>query len=362
MLKYLNKIDKIAGLGQKEKEKLKKVTEKYAFRANEYYLGLINWDDPEDPIKRIIIPDSGELINWGSLDPSDESSYTIMQGVEHKYDSTVLLLVSNVCGGICRYCFRKRLFLSSKNDTLKDLDGAIEYIKNHQEITNVLLTGGDPLMLSTNKLKKIISKIRTIEHVQIIRLGSKVPVFNPYRIIDDPSLLKLVEEYSTKEKKIYIMTDINHPRELTEQAVKAINLLQEAGALLANQTPIIKGVNDKPEVLADLFASLSYIGVPPYYVFQGRPTIGNKIFALPIEQGYKIFDKAKSMVSGLAKRAHFVLSHTTGKIEILALDKEKVYLKYHRAYNNANSGKLMSFPRNPDAYWLEDYTDLKIGS
>ncbi len=353
--KYITNIEQLADLDKEEKRELKQVVDKYEFRANDYYLDLINWDDPEDPIRRIIIPNKGELNDWGSLDPSNESDYTVMQGVEHKYDSTVLLLVSNVCGGICRYCFRKRIFLGKNGETLRDLDKAVDYIRQHREVTNILLTGGDPLMLSTNRLKKIVERLRTIDHVKIIRFGTKIPVYNPGRIIKDTELLELIEKHSTKRKKIYIMTDINHPRELTDQAIKAINLFQEAGALLANQTPIIKGVNDKPEVLADLFARLSYIGVPPYYVFQGRPSIGNKVFAIPVEKSYEIFRRAKSMVSGLAKRAHFVLSHSTGKIEILGLDKERIYFKYHRAYDNSNSGRFMSAERNSDAYWFDDY-------
>lgn len=352
---YITDVEQLDNLDKNEKKELKKIVEKYEFRANDYYLNLIDWDDPADPIRRIIIPTKGELVDWGSLDPSNENNYTVMQGVEHKYDSTVLLLVSNVCGGICRYCFRKRIFLGRKGETLQDLDRAIDYIKRHNEISNVLLTGGDPLMLSTNILRNIVKKLRAIDHVQIIRVGSKLPVFNPNRIIEDAELLEIIKKYSTREKKIYIMTDINHPRELTDQAIKAINLLQEAGALLANQTPIIKGVNDKPEVLADLFANLSYIGVPPYYVFQGRPSSGNKAFALSIEKGYKIYESAKSMVSGLAKRAHFVLSHATGKIEILGMDEERIFFKYHRAYNNTNSGRFMSAKQNAEAYWIDDY-------
>ena len=171
----------------------------FAFRSNSYYLSLIDWNDPDDPIRRIIVPHVRELESWGRLDPSDEKAYTIMPGLEHKYHSTVLLLVSNVCDGICRYCFRKRVFRDSDEECLHDIPAAMQYIKQHGEITNVLLTGGDPLALKTSKLENIIRQIRQIDHVSIIRIGTKIPVFNPYRIIDDPDLLKMIKKFSLPE-------------------------------------------------------------------------------------------------------------------------------------------------------------------
>jgi len=168
-LRYFTKIDQIP-IDETEKEKLKKVTEKFAFRINEYYLNLINWDDPNDPIRRIIIPSMDELIEWGELDASNEHKYTVAPGLEHKYKDTALMLVSRVCGGICRFCFRKRVFLAGNKEIMIDVEPGLEYIKKHKEITNVLLSGGDPLMLSTSKLESIISRLREIDHVQIIRL------------------------------------------------------------------------------------------------------------------------------------------------------------------------------------------------
>ncbi len=337
---------------------LKKVTERFAFRSNDYYLSLINWDDPKDPIRRIIIPDIQELDEWGRLDPSDEKTYTVMPGLEHKYNSTALLLVSNVCDGICRYCFRKRVFIDPQSEYLRDLPAALEYIRGHSEITNVLLTGGDPLVLTTSKLENIVRQLREIEHVAIIRIGTKAPAFNPYRIVDDLTLLEMMNKYSTDRKKIYVITHFIHPRELTDLAVKAVVLLQKAGAEIANQTPLIRGVNDNPEVLSELFARLSFIGAVPYYVFQCRPALGNRAYTVPIEEGYEIIEQAKSRVSGLAKRIRFIMSHSSGKIEIIGKTKDCVYLKYHRAADDKDSGRLMSFKSNPEAYWFEDYDEI----
>ncbi|MHC4535827.1 MAG: KamA family radical SAM protein [Planctomycetota bacterium] len=357
-MKYQTRIEQLEQLSEQEQARLKEVTETFPFRSNDYYLSLINWDDPDDPIRKIIIPNLHELEKWGRLDPSDEESYTIIPGLEHKYNSTALFLISNVCEGICRYCFRKRVFIDTQSTYLQDVAGAMQYIKGHKEITNVLLTGGDPLVLKTSKLDNIIRQLREIEHVQIIRIGTKMPAFNPYRIIEDPALLEMISNYSTEQKKIYIMTHFVHPRELTDVAVKSINLLQKTGTLLANQTPLIRGVNSNPEVLAELLGKLSFIGAVPYYIFQCRPAIGNKSYSVPIEKGYEIVEQAKSLVSGLAKRARYTMSHTTGKIEILGKTKKFVYFKYHRAADDQDSGRFLVFKSNPNAYWFDDYDQV----
>ena len=356
--KYMTRIEQLGHLSEQEKAELKKVTDKFAFRGNDYYLSLINWDDPDDPIRTIIIPHIRELEAWGRLDPSDEENYTVIPGLEHKYNSTALLLVSSVCEGICRYCFRKRVFIKSQDEYLRCLPAALQYIRQHQEITNVLLTGGDPLVLATSKLEDIIRQLREIDHVQIIRIGTKAPVFNPYRVTEDTSLSAMIEKYSTELKKIYVMTHFVHPRELTDVSVKAVHILHKAGAIIANQMPLIRGVNDNPQVLADLLAKLSFIGVVPYYIFQCRPALGNKAYTVPIEEGYEIVEQAKALVSGLAKRARFVMSHSSGKIEIIGLTEGYVYFKYLRAADDRDSGRYLIFERNPNACWFDDYNEV----
>ncbi len=356
--KYITQIEQLEQLSESERRALKKVTDVFAFRGNEYYLSLVNWDDPNDPIRRIIVPIAGELDEWGRLDPSDESAYTVMPGLEHKYNFTVLLMVSNVCDGICRYCFRKRVFINRQCEYVHDLPAAFDYIREHTEITNVLLTGGDPLTLTTSKIDDIIRRLRQIDHIRIIRIGTKVPAFNPNRIVADPALAEVVKNYSTADKKIYVMTHFIHPRELTDLAVKAVHILQRAGAITANQMPLIRGVNDEPRVLAELLARLSFIGAAPYYIFQCRPALGNKPYTVPIEEGYEIIEKAKSLVSGLAKRAHFVMSHSSGKIEVIGKARDAVYFRYHRAAIDSDSGRLLVFKSNPGACWLDDYEEV----
>lgn len=353
--KYLNKIGGVEGPSDKDLPLLKKVSEKFAFFSNTYYLSLIDWEDADDPIHRLIIPDEQELEKWGKIDPSLEENYTVMPGLQHKYSSTALLLVSNVCGGICRYCFRKRIFFRRHSDILRDVPAAMKYIREHKEITNVLLTGGDPLMLSTSKLENMIRQLFQIEHVRIVRIGTKLLSFNPYRILGDNSLLEMIKKYTDKRKKIYVVCHYSHPNEMTDVSVEAATRLRESGAILINQTPLIRGVNDNSQVLADLFQRLANIGVSPYYLFQCRPSIGNKAYAVPLEEGYEIFEKSKTIISGLAKRARYVMSHSTGKIEVVGMTESRLFLKYHQASNENHNGSFIIVQRNPTGYWLEDY-------
>ena len=355
--KYLTKLGQIPQLTESEKRELQKVNDKFVFRTNDYYQSLIDWNDPNDPIKRIIMPDLQELNEWGELDASNEEKYTKVRGLEHKYTSTALLLVNEVCAAYCRFCFRKRLFMNENDEVTKDISEGLEYIKNNKEINNVLLTGGDPLVMSTSKLEPIIKQIREIDHVQIIRIGTKVPAFNPFRILNDPSLLEMFKTYSTDEKKIYIMAHFNHPRELTPEAIEGLNLLMKSEVSLVNQTPMVKGVNDDPEVLAELFSKLSYIGVPPYYVFLCRPTLGNETYSVPVERGYEIFEKSRTLCSGLAKRARLVMSHESGKIEAVGMTEDQIFFKFLRAADKINNARFMAFFRNPEACWFDDYQE-----
>lgn len=351
--KYITRIDDIENLSEKEKEKLRPITEKFVFRANEYYLSLIDWDDPNDPIRKLVIPNEGELKEYGRWDASDEDTNYVVPGCQHKYETTALLVCSEVCGAYCRYCFRKRLFRNDVREAMADVDPGLEYIRNHPEINNVLLTGGDPLILATKKLRYIIEELRKIPHVKIIRIGSKLPVFNPMRIYEDEELLQLISENSTPEKRIYIMAHVNHPREITEEARKAFQALHNAGAIVVNQTPVLKGINDNPDDLGLLLDKLSWAGVTPYYFFVNRPVAGNNDFVLTLKEVYDIVEQAKAKTSGLGKRVRLSMSHTSGKIEILAIENGKAYLKYHQS-RDGNYGKFMVLDCPDDAAWFDD--------
>jgi lysine 2,3-aminomutase len=353
-VKYIRSVDQVANIPESEREKLRKVTERYVFRANDYYLGLINWDDPNDPIKQLIIPRTEELNDWGELDASKESLVTVARGVQHKYPHTVLLLCNEVCGAYCRYCFRKRLFMDDNDEVTLDVSEGLRYIADDPAISNVLLTGGDPLLMSTRRLREIIEALRKIPHVRIIRIGSKMPAFDPWRILRDEALQEVFRKYSQPDRRIYLMAHFDHPRELTEEAIAGLDGYIRSGVICVNQCPLIAGVNDDAEILGELYQRLAWAGCPPYYLFQGRPTAGNEPYAVPIVRGWQIFHGANLKGSGLSRRPRYVMSHETGKIEIVAVDHANVYLRYHRAKDEANRGRFMVYKRNDAAVWMDD--------
>ena len=352
-VKYVRRLDQVEQLTSQERDGLGPVASRYVFRANDYYLRLIDWDDPDDPIRQLIIPREEELIEWGKLDASNEEAVTVAHGVQHKYTDTVLLLCNEVCGAYCRYCFRKRLFMDDNDEVTNDVTAGLRYIADHPEVTNVLLTGGDPLLMSTRRLVEIFDALRAIPHVKIIRLGSKMPAFDPYRILNHPALHEAFRTYSTPSQRIYLMAHFDHPRELTDLAIQGIDTCIRNGVICVNQCPMIKGINDDPYTLAELYATLSYIGCPPYYLFQGRPTAGNEPFEVPMVQGWQVFRRALTLGSGLARRAKFCMSHETGKIEIMAVDDEHIYLRYHQAKRDEDLGRFFVCRRNDEAYWLD---------
>lgn len=352
-VKYVRSLDQIDELTVGEKEALKPVSEQYVFRANDYYLNLIDWDDPDDPIRQLIIPHEDELLDWGKLDASNEQAVTVARGVQHKYHDTVLLLCNEVCGAYCRYCFRKRLFMDDNDETTNDISAGLEYIRRNPQINNVLLTGGDPLLMSTRRLVEIFTALREIPHVRIIRLGSKMPAFDPFRISQDTELQAAFRRFSTPQQRIYLMAHFDHPRELTDDAVACIDASLKNGLICVNQCPLIRGVNDDVGVLGEMYEKLSYIGCPPYYLFQGRPTAGNEPYELPLVTGWKTFQQAISRGSGLARRARFCMSHETGKIEILAVDDNFIYLRYHQAKYSRDVGRFVICHRDDEAYWFD---------
>jgi KamA family protein len=358
-VKYVRDVSKLDLVPPEAREAMKKVAERYVFRANDYYLSLIDWSDPGDPIRRLVVPDERELSDWGDLDASNEEAFTVAKGVQHKYPRTVLLLVNEVCGAYCRYCFRKRLFIDGNDETSLDISEGLAYIRSKPKVTNVLLTGGDPLIMSTRRILAIIEQLRAIDHVKIIRIGTKMPAFNPWRVLDDPELLDGLSRFSKTKRRIYVMAHFDHPRELTEPAIQGIDALLRAGVCVVNQCPLIRGINDDPAILADMFRSLSFIGAPQYYLFQGRPTAGNEPYEVPIVEGYEIFEEAKRRISGLAKRARFVMSHETGKIEIVGVDDSRIYMRFHRAANPRDEGRFIVYHRDDEAYWLDQLTPVE---
>ena len=249
--------------------------------------------------------------------------------------------------------------MDGNDEVTNDVSEGLHYIADHPEVTNVLLTGGDPLLMSTRRLTEIFDELRQIEHVKIIRIGSKMPAFDPWRVTRDAELQAAFRKYSTAQQRIYLMAHFDHPRELTKEAIDGIDVCLKNGVICVNQCPLIKGVNDDPYVLAELYSTLSYIGCPPYYLFQGRPTAGNEPYEVPIVEGWQIFQRALRQGSGLARRARFCMSHDTGKIEILGIDRDRIYLRYHQAKDLDDLGRFLVRRRDDQAYWLDQLQPLE---
>ncbi len=343
------------GLSYDETEQLKQVAQIHPMRVSPYYLSLIDWNDPNDPIRKMAVPSLEELNLEGFYDTSGEAENTKMPGLQHKYSETALILSTNRCAVYCRHCFRKRLVGLPTEEILKRFEEAAEYIENHTEINNVLISGGDPLVLSNEVIETFLESLTNIDHLSFIRFGSRTPVTLPSRF-NDPELLALFKKYSQMDKRLYVVTQFNHPQEITLQSVSAVNKILNAGVLMSNQTVLLKGVNDDPATLSTLMNELVSIGIAPYYVFQCRPVKRVKRhFQIPICKGLRIVEKTKANCNGLSKRFKYIMSHKTGKVEILGIMDGNIYFKYHEAKDRKNLGVMFKRRVDEKAGWLDDF-------
>jgi lysine 2,3-aminomutase len=202
-------------ISKSDETKYKEIIDRHPLFVTKYYASLLEPDNPEDPLRLMMFPNLAELIESGSYDTSGEHQNTVLPGLQHKYEQTVLLLSTPLCAGYCRYCFRKRLVGLTTDETLQNFGDAVDYIGAHPEINNVLISGGDSFVLDTDIIEILIKKLYSIDHLQFLRFGTKTPVVIPNRIIKDKSLALLLKEYSKPDKRIFAVTHFNHPRELT---------------------------------------------------------------------------------------------------------------------------------------------------
>ena len=357
----IDQLKEFTDLSLKEEKKLRKITKKHPMLVTPYYMGLIDWDDPEDPIRKMAIPSIKEFNLQGSYDTSGEAENTKMPGLQYKYEETVLILATNKCAMYCRHCFRKRLVGLQTKEVIERFEDAAAYIKQHENINNVLVTGGDPLVLKNEVIEQILSILSDIPQIKFIRFGSRAPVTFPSRF-KDVELLSILSRYSRPDRRIYIVTQFNHPREITKQSTKAVDNLIKAGVIMNNQTVLLKGVNDNPMTIVKLQNSLVSIGVNPYYLFQCRPVKRVKQnFQVPLHRAIEIVEETKKHCNGLSKRFRFIMSHRTGKIEILGIFDGEIYFKYHQAKNRNKIGKIFKRPIDENDGWIEDLKLTSVG-
>ncbi|MBP7330707.1 MAG: L-lysine 2,3-aminomutase [Firmicutes bacterium ADurb.Bin373] len=298
-----------------EKQIMQMASDVFPMAITPYYASLINKDDPGCPIRMQCIPDYRELIEGhGDMDdPLHEDSDSPVPGLTHRYPDRVLLLVTNECSMYCRHCTRKRKV--GDNNTCvneRDIGRSIDYIKKHPEIRDVLLSGGDPLILSSARLERIIRKVREIPHVQVIRIGTRTPVVMPQRITDE--LVKMLKKYHP----VWINTHFNHPREFTPDSTRALARLADAGIPLGNQTVLLKGVNDCPMIIKKLVHLLVKNRVRPYYLYQCDLSRGIEHFRTPVAKGIEIMESLIGHTSGFAVPTYVVdAPGGGGKIPVL---------------------------------------------
>ena len=302
----------------------------------------------------------------GFHDVSGEAENTKETGIQSKYPSTALILPISACFSYCRYCFRKRLFdpeIDNK-EVVQNFDKAFEYIKSHTDLDNILITGGDPLILKTNQLKKFVLAICELDHIKIIRFGTRVLSYLPSRITSDESLLDLFKYVNNKNKGLYIVNHFNHPNELSEKSLLAAKSLKESGVILTNQSVMLKNINDNPKTLKQLFNLLAKTGITPYYHFQCKFIRSANHFRTSLIHTTNTFEKATNGLSGLAKRVKLIMTHFSGKIEILGIEKQNgeqnIFFKYHQARDPKLINRIFKFPIKEGQYWLDDIPEAEF--
>ena len=288
-------LKKYINLTPEEEQGIEKCLGTFRMAITPYYLSLIDLNDPEDPIRKQAVPSADELYfaPEESADSLHEDTDSPVKGLTHRYPDRVLFLLTDRCAAYCRHCTRRRLVGQTDNAMPKEqIDACIDYIRNHPEVRDVLLSGGDALMQSDEMLEYVISSLRAIPHVEIIRLGSRVPVVMPQRITQN--LCDMLKKYHP----IWINVHFNHPNEITPDAAAACAKLADAGIPLGNQSVLLAGVNDCVHVMRKLVNDLVKIRVRPYYIYVCDLSLGLSHFRTPVSKGIEIIEGLRGHTSG----------------------------------------------------------------
>ena len=291
----VEKLKKIVNVTEKEEEDIGKVLEKFRMGITPYYAAHMDKDDPRDPIRMQAVPTFAEthVSDADMLDPLHEDTDSPAPGLTHRYPDRVLFLITDQCSMYCRHCTRRRFAGQSDDEVgMENIDKCIEYIRKTPEVRDVLLSGGDCLLVSDKKLEYIISKLREIPHVEIVRLGTRTPVVLPQRITDD--LVNMLKKYHP----IWLNTHFNHPNEFTPESIEALRKLADAGIPLGNQSVLLRGVNDCPHIMRDLVHKLVMNRVRPYYIYQCDLSLGIEHFRTPVSKGLEIMESLRGHTSG----------------------------------------------------------------
>jgi len=306
---------------------------KLALGITPHFFSLIDRNDPDCPIRRQVVPRIEEATTAADemLDPCGEDSSMPVPGLVHRYPDRVLLLVTDRCASYCRYCTRSRVVSGAGEQELTvDLEGAFSYLEKHSEVRDVLLSGGDPLLLSDAKLNAILTRLRKIPSIEFVRIGTRIPIFLPQRIT--PELVAMLRTHHP----LWMSVHTNHPKELTQEVREALGRLADAGIPLGNQSVLLKGVNDRAEILKELFHKLLLCRVRPYYLYQCDLITGSAHLRTTIREGQDIMEQLRGYTTGYAVPTYVVDGPGGGgKIPvgpnyIVGMADDRVILKNYR--------------------------------
>lgn len=294
--------ERLLRLSREERLGLELANEKFSVAVTPHFAALMDRDDPSCPIRLQVVPREAELVvTRGDMeDPCGEDHDSVVDGLVHRYPDRVLLLALDTCAAYCRYCTRSRLVGQGELDPLnRRFDAIIDYLENHTEVRDVLLSGGDPLLMSEDRLDTLLGRIRAIPHIQFVRIGSRIPSFLPQRIT--PELVMVLRRH-----RVWLSLHFSHPRELTPEVATACDLLVDGGVPLGSQTVLLRGVNDSVEVLRDLFQGLLMIRVRPYYLYQADPVVGTGHLRTSLAKGIELVSKLRGHTTGYAVPTYVV--------------------------------------------------------
>lgn len=364
-LKNLEDFQRYFSITESEKKAFLNGKEVFHIRSTPYYACLAN-SDSSNAIRKIQVPVEVELLEGTQqmLDPLGERINNPAPRIIHRYSDRALFLVTDFCSVYCRFCTRKH-FTGQDQAFIKtnEYEQALSYIKSHPGIREVILSGGDPLTLSDSQLDKVLRDLRKIEHIEIIRIGSRMPTVNPFRITDD--LIKILK----KAKPVYFMTHFNHPKELTFEAASAIESLVDNGVPVMNQMVLLRGINNHPAIVQALSRRLLYLRAKPYYMFQCDPSIGTDHFRISIEESEKIQMELWGHLSGLAMpNLSLDIPHGGGKtylvpnFEVSRTHEKRTYKGWDGVVaeyiNPKDSYENDHMPNNINEY-IEEWNQLK---
>lgn len=337
------------------------ITKLFPLQITPHYLSLIDAADINDPLKKIIVPQNAELINFGVEDIMGEHEDYKVKGLQHRYPETVLLLINNFCASYCRFCFRKRIFnpMNIEDERIKDIQPAIEYIRQHNEITNVLFSGGDPLVSSAKKLGSILDLLAEIKHLKYVRIGTKVPAFLPQRIYEDNELLDILGIFN-KKKPLYIMTHFDHANEISKETAKSITVLLDREIKSLGHVVLLKDINDNVEAMTELLNKMIQFKISPYYIFHAMPVTGTEHFQLTIKHGIDVIKTASKKLDGLNKHFRYIIPHYIGKTEALSYDSNYFYFRQQQARKTENVGRFFKIKFDESKTWFEENEIIPI--